>query len=256
MLSDQPPEQISRVIGARKSRSSVPFLTNHIIVVTLREDVVSLTSLHVKDLSYADVPIVYLLNRKIIKVYIISCINILGYPGHPPNSGYGGQYPPPRPPGAPDHYPPHSNSGPPGSYPGGSYPGYGPRPGMGGYMGPPPPNGTASPAGPGPNSGDPYGRPGWGQYGPRPGYPPQSGHPPPPSGPPTSSSGPPFGSSGPGGPYPDQYHVSRQLSSSSSWLSVFFGFECRPDFCAGFCTFVHSLFPPVVIASAPCCIKA
>ena len=62
LLSDQPPEQISRVIGARKSRSSVPFLTNHIIVVTLREDVVSLTSLHVKDLSYADVPIVYLFN--------------------------------------------------------------------------------------------------------------------------------------------------------------------------------------------------
>ena len=38
-----------------------PLLPNHIIVVTLREDVVSLTSLHVKDLSYADVPIVYLL---------------------------------------------------------------------------------------------------------------------------------------------------------------------------------------------------
>ena len=105
-------------------------------------------------------------------------------------------------------------------------------------MGPPPPNGTASP---GPNSGDPYGRPGWNQYGPRPGYPPQSGHPP------TSSS---FGSSGPGGPYPDQYHVSRKtisfylsLSVLSSVLSVL---SVAPIFVPAFVTlYVHSAAPPL-----------
>ena len=110
-------------------------------------------------------------------------------------------------------------------------------------MGPPPPNGTASP---GPNSGDPYGRPGWNQYGPRPGYPPQSGHPPGSGGPPTSSS---FGSSGPGGPYPDQYHVSKKtISFSLSFLSsVLSVLSVAPIFFVpAFVTlYVHSAPPPL-----------